>query len=191
MDIHSRRVFVSRLLAGAGATVALNALPAFAAAHEHAATQVKSGAAKFSFFSPHEGREMEAICERIIPSDDGPGAREAGAVYFIDYVLAKAEPELQPVFRKGLSQLAADSSPKAFAELRVDEQIAILKKHEKSDEFQAFRTYTILGFLGDPKYGGNRDQIGWSFISFENPGMFQPPFGYYDAELLSGKKEGE
>ena len=66
-----------------------------------------------------------------------------------------------------------------------------MKKHEASDEFKTLRAYTIIGFLGDPKYGGNRDEIGWKYIGFENAGMFSPPFGYYDAELLSNKKEGE
>jgi gluconate 2-dehydrogenase gamma chain len=192
MNDYSRRAFVTRLVTGAGAAIALSALPDFAAAHEHAAKQVKSGEGKFAFFSADEAVQMEALCEQIIPSDhEGPGAREAGVIYFIDYVLSKTEPHLQPVFRKGLKQVAADSAPKSFADLAPEQQIAIMKKYESTEEFMTLRAYTIVGFLADPKYGGNRDELGWKYIGFENPGMFEPPFGYYDAEFLSKRKEGK
>ncbi len=192
MDYYSRRLFMTRLVTGAGAALALGAIPNFAAAHEHAA-KAKDGERKFTCFSADEAKELEAVCERIIPSDEnGPGAREAGAIFFIDYVLTHYEPDLQSKFRKALAYYAKEAAPKLFSELPAEQQIAILKQHEKAEEFDYVRAYTVFGFLGDPGYGGNRDGIGWSYIGFENPGMFTPPFGYYDAELLSGKKkEGE
>jgi Gluconate 2-dehydrogenase subunit 3 len=101
MNEDSRRAFLSRLLAGAGAAVAFGPLSDLSLAHNHAAAQVNDGENKFVFFTPEEARQMEAVCERIIPSDDGPGAREAGAIYFIDYALGQTEPHLQPVFRAG------------------------------------------------------------------------------------------
>ena len=132
---------------------------------------------------------MEAVCEQILPSGDGPGAREAGAIYFIDYALSQTEPHLQSIFREGLKKLAEASTPQKFNELTAEQQIASLKKIETTEFFQRARQYTIIGFLGDPKYHGNQNQVGWKYIGFENPGMFSPPFGYYDAELLSGKKQ--
>ena len=191
MNDNSRRAFVSRLLTGAGAAFAWSALPHFAAAHEHAAAQVKTGERKFECFTSEEAMEMEAVCEQIIPSDDGPGAREAGAIYFIDYALNQTEPHLQPLFRDGLKQLAEASAPQSFSELTMGQQFAVLKKLESTEFFRRAREYTILGFLGNPKRQGNRHELGWKYIGFENPGMFTPPFGYYDAELLSGKKSGE
>ena len=191
MNDNSRRAFVSRLLTGAGAAVALSALPDFAAAHEHAAAQVKTGERKFACFTSEEAMQMEAICEQIIPSDDGPGAREAGAIYFIDYALNQTEPHLQPLFRDGLKQLAEASAPQSFTELTSERQFVVLKKLEFTEFFRRAREYTIIGFLGNPKRQGNRHELGWKYIGFENPGMFTPPFGYYDAELLSGKKSGE
>jgi hypothetical protein len=44
------------------------------------------------------------------------GAREAGAIYFIDYVLSQTEPDLQPIFRTGLKELAAVCAPEKFSE---------------------------------------------------------------------------
>jgi gluconate 2-dehydrogenase gamma chain len=190
MNEDSRRAFLSRLLAGAGAVVAFGPLPDFSLAHDHAAAQVKGGEDKFVFFTPEEARQMEAVCEQIIPSDDGPGAREAGAIYFIDYALSQTEPHLQPVFRAGLKELAA-SAPDKFSELAGPQKIALLKNLEQTEFFARARQYTILGFLGNPARHGNRDQVGWKYIGFENPGMFTHPFGYYDAEYLSEKKQNQ
>jgi len=189
MDDHSRRAFVSRLLAGSGAAVAWTMFPEFTAAHEHAETQRKTTAKKFAFFSADEAKQMEAVCERIIPSDDGPGAREAGAIYFIDYALNQTEPHLQPIFREGLKKLAEAAGGNKFHELAADRQISLLKQIEATEFFQLGRQYTILGFLGSPSRHGNQNEVGWKYIGFENPGMFSPPFGYYDAELLVTKKQ--
>lgn len=189
MSDNSRRAFVSRLLTGAGVAFAWSALPDFAAAHEHTAAQVDARTRKFAFFTCEEAAEMEAVCEQIIPSGDGPGAREAGAIYFIDYALSKTEPHLQPIFREGLKKLAEACAPQKFNDISAEQQIALLKKIEPTEFFQRAREYTIIGFLGDPRHHGNRNQVGWKYIGFENVGMFSPPFGYYDAELLSGKKQ--
>jgi len=40
------------------------------------------------FFSPDQFRLVEHICEMIIPSDDTPGAKEAGVAEFIDFMVA-------------------------------------------------------------------------------------------------------
>src|SRR5712692_759381 len=191
MNDNSRRAFVSRLLSGAGAALALSALPDFAAAHEHAATQVNAGERKFVYFTSEEAMEMEAVCEQIIPSDDSPGAREAGAIHFIDYALSQTEPHLQPLFRDGLKQLAAASAAQTFSELASERKFALLKELQSTEFSQGAREYKITGFLGIPKRQGNRHELGWSISGFENPGMFSPPFGYYDAELLSRKKESK
>jgi gluconate 2-dehydrogenase gamma chain len=41
-----------------------------------------------SFFNPHQRATIEAAMARIIPTDDLPGAREAGAVDFVDRYLS-------------------------------------------------------------------------------------------------------
>jgi gluconate 2-dehydrogenase gamma chain len=189
MNENSRRSFLSSLLASTGAVVAFGALPEFSLAYEHAAARVNVGDNKFAFFNPEEARQMEAVCEQIIPSDDGPGAREAGAIHFIDYALSQTEPDLQPIFRAGLKELAAACAPDKFIDLGVTQQIAVLKKLERTEFFERARQYTILGFLGNPARPGNRDRVGWKYIGFENPGMFTHPFGFYDAEQLSEKKQ--
>lgn len=53
------------------------------------------------FFTPSEYRLVEKLAERIIPSDDTPGAREAGVSEFIDFMVA-SDPAIQVDFRDGL-----------------------------------------------------------------------------------------
>ena len=51
-----------------------------------------------TFFTPHQRATVEAAMARIIPTDDTPGAREAGCIDFverylsgIDYIFAKPD----------------------------------------------------------------------------------------------------
>jgi gluconate 2-dehydrogenase gamma chain len=44
--------------------------------------------AEQSFFDPHQRATIDAAMARIVPSDDTPGAREAGAVDFLDRYLS-------------------------------------------------------------------------------------------------------
>jgi gluconate 2-dehydrogenase gamma chain len=191
----SRRAFLSRMLAGAGAGVALGSLPRFAEAFEHAALQRESTTKTLHFFTRREATELSAVCAQIIPSEEGsPGATEAGVIYFVDYALANLQPELKPLFGTGLRNLTAEAHKidrgKVFSQLTSEQQIAVLKQIESTDFFKRAREYTMAGFLGDPKYGGNRNQVGWKHIGFDNRGMYAPPFGFYDAEVAAGKKEG-
>ena len=57
----------------------------------HAASQAARDA-KTSFLSAAEAADVEAVAAQIIPTDDTPGAREAGVVYFIDRALARSSP---------------------------------------------------------------------------------------------------
>ena len=46
------------------------------------------GAREERFFDPHQRATLEAAMARIIPTDDQPGAREAGTVEFLDRYLS-------------------------------------------------------------------------------------------------------
>ena len=59
------------------------------------------------FFTADEAAALLTLVELIIPSADGPGAREAQAHEFIDAVLAESGPEVQDPFRAGLRALRA------------------------------------------------------------------------------------
>lgn len=146
-----------------------------------------SAAARFHNFDAGMAAEIEAITAQIIPSLDGPGAREAGVIYFIDRALSTFDSDLRESYHKGISslektrkELFPDSTN--IAELPHEQQIQLIHTIEESDFFELLRTHTLLRFLGNPSYGGNRDRVGWKYIGFDDRMAFQPPFGYYDEE---------
>jgi gluconate 2-dehydrogenase gamma chain len=162
--------------------------PAIAAAQAHAHQAAKDPKrASLEFFNAADAAEIAAIASQILPSDDGPGAKEAGAIYFIDRALATFDSGQQDLYRRGLIELRekrVELFPRSetVAGLRPEQQIALIRAIEKSEFFEAVRVHTVLGFLGDPSYGGNRGGVGWKHIGFDDRMAWQPPFGYYDAE---------
>jgi len=137
--------------------------------------------------TPGERETLAAAAARIIPSDDSPGAREAGVVDYIEQALATHYHRvLREPFRKGaavLNDVAQRSWGKPFASLDSTDQDSVLNYVEggKADtsEFPATRfldrliTLTLEGFLGDPVHGGNRGEWGWKFIGYK-PGEPRP-----------------
>jgi gluconate 2-dehydrogenase gamma chain len=169
-------------------TLGSTAWAAIAAAHEHARQAIEQPAtAQFEFLDPTEAADVAAVAARILPSDDGPGATEAGVAFFIDRALTTFDTDKQDLYRKGLTDLngrrkAMFAEPDNIAALSNEQQIELLRAIEKTNFFEVIRVHTLLGFLGNPSYGGNRGSVGWRYIGFENRMVWTPPFGYYDAE---------
>ena len=203
VDNLSRRDFLSRGSAAVSAVWLSAHWPAIVAAAEHAHRAAKSSAPpKFQFFTPEEAVEIDAISARIIPSDETPGAREAGVVYFIDRALTTFAVDDQKTYREGLPNLQArvrelfpsvekfsSATPEQQDQIlhSLDEQTGPARRHSRpggasSSFFQAIRVHTIVGFLVEPDSGGNRDGVGWKVIGRDPEHMFQPPFGYYDKD---------
>jgi gluconate 2-dehydrogenase gamma chain len=116
-----------------------------------------------------------------------PGAVEAGAVFYVDRALADAYPDLLPFYARGLRALDKHAKKQfdgSFLKLSEDQQDAVLRDFEagrvddfaKAGEFfETARNHILEGVFGEPKYGGNRDMIGWRLVGF--PGQ---QFGYPD-----------
>jgi gluconate 2-dehydrogenase gamma chain len=164
------------------------AWPAIASAHEHALKSAASpSTAAFGYFNSPAARDVAAIAARIIPSDDAPGATEAGVIWFIDRALQTFDSDQQVAYRDGLADLdlrRRKSFPgsASFADLTAAGQIQLLHAIEETDFFGLIRRHTVLAWLGSPEYGGNRGSVGWNYIGFEDHGAFLPPFGYYDGD---------
>jgi gluconate 2-dehydrogenase gamma chain len=197
----SRREFLSRGISGLSAAWVSAHLPAMVAAAGYARQAAKSAAPpKFQFFTPEQAVEVDAITARIIPTDELPGAREAGVVYFIDRGLATFAADDQETYREGLPELQARvtelfPSVAKFSALTPEQQDEVLHSFDESAKparrpfrarpgaqnfFETLRQHTISGFLIDPDYGGNDSGAGWKAIGREREHMFQAPFGYYD-----------
>ncbi len=179
----SRRSF----LAGSASAWLAASWPGILAAQKHAQGVVQSGApGKLEFFSIEQAAEVEAITAQIIPSDETPGAREAGTVHFIDRALATFERDKQSAYTQGLVDLDAKAREVSagsgkFSTLTGAQQIQVLTAIEKTPFFGLVRMHTVVGFFANPEYGGNEGKIGWRLMGFEDKFNYHPPFGYYDA----------
>lgn len=184
----ARRVFL-RLAGGTlGAScLALNWSEVARAATEAAAARDAGMPGALAFLKPEAATVVEAIAAQIIPTDSTPGAREAGAVVFIDRALAGFWSREAGTFNSGLEDFGTrlrswkpDAS--SFAALDPADQVAFLHTVDRTPFFESMRFLTVLGMFALPAYGGNRDGIGWKLLGFENLHAFEPPFGYYDRD---------
>jgi gluconate 2-dehydrogenase gamma chain len=152
--------------------------------------------AKLEVLRADQAAEIEAAASRIIPTDDTPGAREAGVIYFIDRALATFATDDRDEYAKGLPVLQAKTremfpgAPK-FSQATPDQQDAVLKALEEHPIFELILTHTVMGFLADPARGGNRGEVGWKLIGFDDSPAFAPPFGYYDRDYPGWQPPGE
>jgi Gluconate 2-dehydrogenase subunit 3 len=152
----------------------------------HAAVHVGSDA-KLSFLSAAEAADVEAVAAQIVPTDDSPGAREAGVIYFIDRALGTFFSQLASDYRAQVATFQAayrerHPAVRSFASLTSEQQVAYLKEIDQTPFFKTTRLLTLLGMFSLPEYGGNRDGVGWKLMGFEDRHVFRPPFGYYDRD---------
>jgi gluconate 2-dehydrogenase gamma chain len=204
-DSFSRRRFLlSSATAVSAAWVAAN-WPDILAAAQHAHHSAHLAAApKFEYFTPEQAAEIDALTARIIPTDETPGAREAGVVFFIDRALKTFASNDRKLYAEGLSELQAVTREmlpgvERFSAATPEQQDEILRSLDKNSPsnyrpfrsrppaqnfFETLRQDAILGFLIDPDSDlhGNRGGLGWQAIGREPDHAFQPPFGYYDKD---------
>lgn len=177
--------------------VGIAALADIAAAQQHAHEAVKASTPPpFQTLDAATAAEIDAITSQIVPSTDGPGAREAGVVYFIDRALSTFDADLREAYRTGMTgvqQKRKEMFPTSasIAALTSEQQIHLMHAIESTEFFELLRTHTLYGFLGNPSYGGNRDHVGWKLIGLEDRMAYEPPFGYYDALENGGNRGGK
>jgi gluconate 2-dehydrogenase gamma chain len=134
-----------------------------------------------------ETRTLEAATSRILPSDDGPGAREARVMRFIDAQLAGPLSPLLPAMQQGALMLDRYSELRnraLFADATAEQQDLILgelsrgaipvRSFPQAEWFAALHDLTLEGFLSDPAHGGNAGEIGWRAIGFPTPHLRKP-----------------
>lgn len=156
-----------------------------------------SGAASAVVLNAHEWAILEAACSRILPTDEDPGAAEAGVVGYIDGQLAHPPVSgFRELVQAGLRRLdfvARRAARAPFTRLpaeRQDQVIAMLGRAKRlagrytgQAFLQILVVLTLEGFFCDPIYGGNRDGVGWKLLGFSprSPG----PRGPYRGRLLA------
>ena len=122
-------------------------------------------------FSVAEKEALEAVVEHLLP-----GAAAAGVPAFIDYWMVRApfHEVLLPGFRLGLGYLdreAEQLGAEAFVTLEESKRDQVLQRFQQGALkykrftgrafFEHLMRFTLEGYFSDPKYGGNRDGMGW------------------------------
>jgi gluconate 2-dehydrogenase gamma chain len=143
---------------------------------------------ELTVLTAEEGAALEAVLDRLIPADDnGPGAREARVLRFVDRALGGPLRQLREGYRANLAALdalAAARHGSRFAGLAPVDQDALLAELERggpagfSPSAQAFldlvRVHAIHGMFGDPAHGGNAGRIGWRLLGYRGPRAVVP-----------------
>lgn len=136
-------------------------------------------------FSDEQSDCIGAICEQIIPTDEYPGAVDAGVVNYIDKLLYQRFPELKERYVAGVHAIDTycnDTHGNLFARLNWDLQTTILREMEagklpevywKDFSQQSFfwmvRNHTMQGFYGPPHHGGNKDYVSYRMMKLDYP----------------------
>jgi gluconate 2-dehydrogenase gamma chain len=187
-DLHTRRTFL-RAAAAASAAWAAADVVEIEEALAWAAQQTTERRQDLAALTAEQAKVLDALASRIIPAIDGrPGALEAGAVSFIDKSLATFNAGQKKLYADGVKDLNRRAAAKSkgatdFAALTPAQQDELIHEIEKTPFFQTARFDTIVGTFALPSWGGNRDYAGWHLLGFEHQPRFQPPFGFYDADV--------
>ncbi|SRR5579883_1282617 len=83
-----------------------------------------------AFFTPAQFDALRHLCDLLVPSVDGhPGANDAHAAEFLDFLISESPAERQELYRTGLDALNSESNKrygKPFASVTATEAEAIL-----------------------------------------------------------------
>ncbi len=121
--------------------------------------------AQSGMFSASDTEWLGAIVEQIVPTDEFPGAREAGVVTYIQRQLAGPLKRFRGAYSKGLDEMK--KATPGFLTLSFDQQTAYLKTIESTPFFQMVADHTMQGYYGDPMHGGNRDRVSWRMLKVD------------------------
>lgn len=183
-EANTRRQFLKLSGASLGALGLSTHIPLLQAFGKQAQLSHQQGAS-FENINSILAANIAAVCEQIFPTDESPGAKEIGVIYFIDKVWNDLIGADSKLIEKGLYEIelhvkANTKSNKQFSDLEFDLQKNILEKFETQSFFQTLHFWTIAGLFSMPKYGGNKNQLGWDLLGFDHRHVWTPPFGYYD-----------
>ena len=125
---------------------------AYAHSHEHPVAKPTGKPYKLQFFLKNEYTTISALTERIIPTDDTPGAREAGVAEFIDLIVFYDKGDVQPAMRRVVSDadaVAYELHDVPFLKLDMQKQDEAITRMmtEKKKSFDLIRNYTVMGYF--------------------------------------------
>ena len=139
----------------------------------------------YRVFTDDEAACLVALCERVIPADEHPGATEAGVVNFIDKQASGRFHADRDLFRNGIASLQAHCRAeyeKPFEALDEKTQIAVMRDMERgktpkelweNPTQQLFMNRLVQramqGFYGSPRHGGNKNYVSYRMLRLDYP----------------------
>jgi gluconate 2-dehydrogenase gamma chain len=191
-DTASRRAFLAASAAAAGSLWLAASPEELRASLDHARRAVAGHSQQpFEVLTADQAADIDAIASQIVPTDELPGAHEAGAVHFIDHTFTTFAQSQKDPMLAGLTAynaLVAQAHPEAthFSQLTAAQQLEFLRGHDLHPFFQQLRAAVLVAVFSNPLWGGNRDKAGWRILGFDDRFSWQPPFGWYDAKANGG-----
>ena len=181
-NILSRRRFIGMGLLSSGSILLLSGC------------NYLSTKSNWRFFTETEATLVDAIVEQIIPTDEWPGAKDAGVTNYIDIQLVGPLNRHQQEYRIGLAAIEASCTKlyqKNFEKLSWENQTDFLMKMESgklsglqkeegnTDKiwvegadrafFNLVRGNTMQGFYGSPRHGGNKNYVSYKMVGLDYP----------------------
>jgi hypothetical protein len=103
----------------------------------------------FKFFTPYQATVIDEVTSLIIPTDQDPGAREAGMVFKLDHIIARSR-NLKMQYVKGiewLDYMAEKTSDKeSFLDLTQDEKIKVLRIADSGRASLTHKVYLLIRY---------------------------------------------
>ena len=123
---------------------------------------------------------LQAVCDRLIPPDDFPGAWDAGVGEYILRLLQTDAAPLIPLYQSGLDGVDAEARrvyQQNFAALNDTDKDALLRRMERGEvaetwpvspqqALNTFINHTAEGYYANPGNGGNRDCVSWKMMGW-------------------------
>ena len=125
-------------------------------------------------------KTLQALIERILPSDNGVGAKEANVMGYVEWVTKQTffrdREELVVEGLEFINSISIHLWQEPLTACSPAQQDATIRTLAEVPNLSCYRflrcviNMSLAGFLCDPKYGGNRGEVGWKYMGFElNP----------------------
>ena len=126
-------------------------------------------------------KTLRAVVDCLIPTDDFPGAYDAGVCDYLERLLQSDLADQAEFFRSGIEAIDAEALvrfDRSFANLSPAEQGSLLAAIEVGEVetawpippsrfFEMLVNTTAEGYYSEPQQGGNRGGISWVMTGFE------------------------
>ncbi len=149
---------------------------------------------KLKFFTPYQATVIEDVTALIIPSDNTPGAKEAGVVFKIDNIVSEKKP-LQELYTRGIEWFDFKAKnlfdKDRFVDLSQDEKIEIINVADKGKSSYIISDIPIVdkdnlagvlffyNLVRLTLYTFYSSDMGWKVVGYNGPPQWKGNLDYH------------